>query len=161
MPDLKTLVTTAPLDPDQINAIQESFASDASSHARHALEGCIFGLKPIDAQTHVAVGEAYIAGNRLRLRAQEAIDLAGVTRPAANMVAWVTVLGSYATENIGTVTDENGVQHVLCVNDSIIVSLARGVDAADQASAVKPDAPTGAIVLCDIVLTPAGARSAA
>ena len=33
-----------------------------------ALEGCLFGLIPNEAQTHVQPGEAYVDGNRLRLR---------------------------------------------------------------------------------------------
>ena len=49
----------------------------SSSTAMHALEGCITGLTPTAAQTHVTPGEAYVSGNRLRLRTNRAIDLAG------------------------------------------------------------------------------------
>ena len=52
-------------------AQQTSFRSTAM----HALEGCITGLTPTAAQTHVQPGEAYVNGNRLRLRANRAIDL--------------------------------------------------------------------------------------
>ena len=152
MPDKKTFVDGASAVAEHIAAFQDAMQSDLSSHARHALDGCLFGLTPNTAQTHVQVGEAYVAGNRLRLRADEAIDLAGITRPTGTMVAWVTVLASYATANSLTVTDRMGVQHTLCIDDSIIISLSRGADAANQASAVKPTPPTGSIVLCDILL---------
>ena len=152
MPDLKTFVNGAEADAAHIAAFQTAMQSDLSSHARHALDGCLFGLAPNTAQTHVQVGEAYVAGNRLRLRADEAIDLAGITRPTGTMVAWVTVLASYATANSLTVTDDQGVQYTLCIDDSIIVSLSRGANAANEAAAVKPTPPTGSIVLCDILL---------
>ena len=117
----------------------------------HALEGCIAGLTPTAAQTHVTPGEAYVNGNRLRLRANRAIDLAGLTRPTGNRVAWVTVLASYTTESDMTVTDDHGTQHTLFQNDGIIISLSRGTDAS-QSAAVKPTIPEGSIALCDILL---------
>ena len=96
-----------------VNSIQNRAQSDLTSHAMHVLEGCIVGLTPTAAQTHVQPGEAYVGGNRLRLRANEAIDLAGLTRPTGNRVAWVTVLASYATAGSETVTDIDGTQHTL------------------------------------------------
>ena len=150
--DKKTFVNGPVLEADWLASFMEAAAGQFSSTARHALEGCIFGLTLNSAQTHVVVGEAYVAGNRLRLRANEAIDLAGVTRPTGTMVAWVTVLASYATANSLTVTDDQGVQHTLCIDDSIIISLSRGANAANKAAAVKPTAPTGSIVLRDVLL---------
>ena len=132
--------------------LRDAAADQMTSTAKHALEGCIFGLTPNAAQTHVQPGEAYVDGNRLRLRADEAIDIAGLTRPTGSMVAWVTVLASYATETSGTVTDDAGVQYVRLTNDSIIITLARGANAASEAAAVKPSIPNGSIVLCDILL---------
>ena len=64
----------------------------------------------------------------------------------------MTVLASYATAGSETVSDIDGVQHTLFVEDSIIISLSRGADANNEAAAVKPTAPTGSIVLCDILL---------
>ena len=132
--------------------LRDAAADQMTSTAKHALDGCIFGLSPTSAQTHVQIGEAYIDGNRLRLRANEAIDIAALTRPTGSMVAWVTVLASYTTEGSGTVTDDAGVQYVRITNDSIIITLSRGTDAATKAAAVKPSIPTGSIVLCDILL---------
>ena len=132
--------------------LRDAAADQMTSTAKHALDGCIFGLTPTSAQTHVQIGEAYIDGNRLRLRANEAIDIAGLTRPTGSMVAWVAVLASYTTETSGTVTDDAGVQYVRITNDSIIITLSRGTDAATKAAAVKPSIPTGSIVLCDILL---------
>ena len=132
--------------------LRDAAADQMTSTAKHALEGCIFGLTPTSAQTHVQIGEAYLDGNRLRLRADEAIDIAGLTRPTGSMVAWVTVLASYATETSGTVTDDAGVQYVRSTDDGITITLARGANAANQAAAVKPTPPTGSIVLCDILL---------
>ena len=132
--------------------LRDAAADQMTSTAKHALDGCIFGLSPTSAQTHVQIGEAYIDGNRLRLRANEAIDIAGLTRPTGSMVAWVAVLASYTTKTSGTVTDDAGVQYVRITNDSIIITLSRGVDAATKAAAVKPSIPTGSIVLCDILL---------
>ena len=63
----------------------------------------------------------------------------------------MTVLASYTTGNDMTVTDDQGVQHVLFVNDDIIISLSRGTDAS-QSAAVKPTIPEGSIALCDILL---------
>ena len=117
----------------------------------HALEGCIVGLTPNAAQTHVQPGEAYVGGNRLRLRANRAIDIAGLTRPTGNRVAWVTVLASYATDGSETITDLDGTQHTLFINDGIILSLSRGTDAS-QSAAVKPTIPDGSIALCDILV---------
>ena len=140
----KTTTVDGPKTPaSHVNSIQNRAQSDLSSHARHALEGCLFGLTPNAAQTHVQPGEAYIAGNRLRLRANEAIDIAGLTRPTGSMVAWVSVFASYATEGSETVSDIDGVQHTLFVDDSIIISLSRGANAANQASAVKPTPANG------------------
>ena len=154
----KTTTVDGPKTPaSHVNSIQNRAQSDFSSNARHSLEGCLFGLTPNSAQTHVQPGEAYVAGNRLRLRAAEAIDLAGLTRPTGSQVAWVTVLASYATANSETVSDINGVQYTLFVDDSIIISLARGANADSQAAAVKPTVPTGSIVLCDILLDAATA----
>ena len=68
------------------------------------------------------------------------------------MVAWVTILASYTTANSLTVTDKFGVQYTLCIDDAIIISLVRGANAANKAAAVKPTAPTGSIVLHDILL---------
>ena len=48
------------------------------------------------------------------------------------MVAWVTVLASYATETSGTVTDDAGVQYVRSTDDGIIITLARGANAANR-----------------------------
>ena len=132
--------------------LRDAAADQMTSTAKHALDGCIFGLSPTSAQTHVQIGEAYLNGNRLRLRADEAIDIAALTRPTGSMVAWVTVLASYTTEGSGTVTDDAGVQYVRITNDSIIITLARGANAANEAAAVKPSIPTGSIVLCDILL---------
>ena len=102
----KTTTVDGPKTPaSHVNSIQNRAQSDFSSNARHSLEGCLFGLTPNSAQTHVQPGEAYVAGNRLRLRAAEAIDLAGLTRPTGSQVAWVTVLASYATANSETVSD--------------------------------------------------------
>ena len=134
-----------------LEKFKDGAADQFSSTARHALEGCISGLTPTAAQTHVTPGEAYVSGNRLRLRANEAIDLAGLTRPTGNRVAWVTVLASYTTDSDMTVTDEFGVQHILFQNDGIIISLSRGTDA-NQSAAVKPSIPDGSIALCDILL---------
>ena len=132
--------------------LRDAAADQMTSTAKHALDGCIFGLTPTSAQTHVQLGEAYVDGNRLRLRADEAIDIAGLTRPTGSMVAWVTVLASYATDTSGTVTDDAGIQYVRLTNDGIIINLSRGTDAATKAAAVKPSIPTGSIVLCDILL---------
>ena len=132
--------------------LRDAAADQMTSTAKHALDGCIFGLTPTSAQTHVQLGEAYVDGNRLRLRADEAIDIAGLTRPTGSMVAWVTVLASYATDKSGTVTDDAGIQYVRLTNDGIIITLSRGTDAATKAAAVKPTIPTGSIVLCDILL---------
>ena len=134
-----------------LEKFKDGAADQLSSTAMHALEGCITGLTPNAAQTHVTPGEAYVNGNRLRLRANEAIGLAGLTRPTGNRVAWVTVLASYTTESDMTVTDDQGVQHVLFQNDGIIISLLRGTDAS-QSAAVKPTIPEGSIALCDILL---------
>ena len=75
----------------------------------------------------------------------------GLTRPTGNRVAWVTVLASYATAGSETVTDIDGTQHTLFINDGIIISLSRGTDAS-QSAAVKPTIPAGSIALCDILL---------
>ena len=150
--DTKTIVDGPLIPAAWIHQIQTSAQSDFSSHARGALEGCLFGLTPNAAQTHVQEGEAYIAGNRLRLRAYHAIGLAGLTRPTGSQVAWVAVEASYATAGSLTVTDLDLVQHTLCVDDGIIIALSRGADAANRAAAVKPTTPTGSIVLCDILL---------
>ena len=150
--DKKTFVSGPVLEADWLATFMAAAADQFSSTARHAMEGCIFGLTLNSAQTHVVVGEAYVRGNRLRLRANEAIDLAGVARPTGTMVVWVTVLASYAAANSLTVTDDQGVQHTLCIDDSIIISLSRGSDAADEDAAVKPTAPDGSIVLRDILL---------
>ena len=81
----KTTTVDGPKTPaSHVNSIQNRAQSDLSSHARHALEGCLFGLTPNPAQTHVQPGEAYVAGNRLRLREDEAIDIAGLTRPTGS-----------------------------------------------------------------------------
>ena len=74
-------------------AQQTSSSSTRCTPSKAALSG----LTPTAAQTHVQPGEAYVNGNRLRLRANRAIDLAGLTRPTGNRVAWVTVLASYTT----------------------------------------------------------------
>ena len=150
--DLKTFVNGPTADADHVAAMQAAAADQMSSTAKHALDGCIFGLSPTSAQTHVQIGEAYIDGNRLRLRANEAIDIGALTRPTGTMVAWVTVLASYATEATDTITDEDGVQYTLCTDDSISISLSRGVNAASKSAAVKPAIPSGSIVLCDILL---------
>ena len=150
--DKKTFVTGPTLKAEWLRDFTDAAADQLSSTARHALDGCVFGLTPTAAQTHVQEGEAYIGGNRLRLRANHAIDIAGLTRPTGTQVAWVTVLASYTTDGNLTVTDDQGVQHVLCVDDGIIISLSRGADAANKAAAVKPSVPTGSIVLCDILL---------
>ena len=60
MPDRKTFVNGPVADALQIAAFQAAMQSDLSSHARHALEGCLFGLVPNSAQTHVQPGEAYV-----------------------------------------------------------------------------------------------------
>ena len=149
----KTTTVDGPKTPaSHVNSIQNRAQSDLSSHAIHALEGCLFGLTPNAAQTHVQPGEAYLAGNRLRLRTAEAIDLAGLTRPTGSRVAWVSVFASYATAGSETVTDLDQVQHTLFINDGIIITVTRGADANNQAAAVKPSIPTGSIVLCDILL---------
>ena len=64
----------------------------------------------------------------------------------------MTVLASYTTDSDMTVTDDQGVQHVLFVRTTgIIISLSRGTDAS-QSAAVKPTIPDGSIALCDILL---------
>ena len=79
--DTKTIVDGPLIPAEWIHQIQTSAQSDFSSHAQHALDGCLFGLTPNAAQTHVQPGEAYKDGNRLRLRAAHALDLASITRP--------------------------------------------------------------------------------
>ena len=150
--DTKTIVDGPLIPAEWIHQIQTSAQSDLSSHAQHALDGCLFGLTPNSAQTHVQPGEAYVDGNRLRLRAAHAIDLAGLTRPTGTMVAWVSVFAAYATDGSLTVTDLDQVQHTLCVDDGIIISVSRGADAASESAAVKPTIPAGNIVLCDMLL---------
>ena len=155
--DRKTIVDGPKTPAAWVTDTFDGAADDLNSHARHALDGCLSGLILNAAQTHVQPGEAFLSGNRLRLRAAEAVDLAGVTRPTGTDVAWVAVLASYATDGSQTVTDRDGVQHVLCVNDGIRITLSRGVDAASQSAAVKPTVPVGAIVLLDLLLDAATA----
>ena len=150
--DRKTLVDGPKVPAAWVGDGFDAVADQLSSTARHALGGCVFGLTPDLTTSTVRPGEAYHEGNRLRLRAAEDIDIAGLTRPSGSEVAWVAIFASYATDGSLTVTDNQGVQHVLCVNDGIVISVERGIDAADRASAIKPAIPSGSIVLCDILL---------
>ena len=155
--DQLTVVNGPVYDANYGSDPQEAAASDLKSHAEHILPGCGAGLIPSLANSNVSPGEAYHQGNRMRLRTAESIDLAGITRPAANRVAWVAVTASYTTTGSETVTDDQGAQHTFRVRDGIVLGLSRGADAADKSAAVRPDPPTGAIVLCDVLFDPATA----
>ena len=150
--DRKTLTDGPKVPASWVGDQFDATADDLHSHARQSLGGCISGLLPNLATEMVSVGEAYFNGDRLRLNAAAAIDVAGVTRPTGTEVAWLAVLASYTTAGTDTVTDREGVTYTLCIDDSIIIALSRGVDAANEAAAVRPAPPEGSIVLCDILL---------
>ena len=150
--DIRTTVNGPTAEAEDWTDPQDAAEDQLSSTARHALEGCIFGLTPDLSDETIRPGEAYIDGNRLRLREAEDIDIAGLTRPTGTMVAWVAIFASYTTASSGTVTDDQGVQHVRHQRDSIVVTVTRGVNAASESAAVKPAVPSGSIVLCDVLL---------
>lgn len=136
---------------DDWNHNLDAAADDLRSQARYGHEGCISGLAVDRSASVVTPGEAYVDGQRIRVRSAAPIDLAGVARPASGQFAWVAVAASYATETSGTLTDANGVQHDELVSDAATIRVVRGADAASANAAVRPAVRYGEIVLSDIL----------
>ena len=154
--DLRNSPDAAQAESGDWEDLRDAAADQMTSTAKHALGGCLFGLTPDLSDETIRPGEAYLDGNRLRLREAADIDIAGLTRPTGTMVAWVSIFGAYTTETEGTVvgTAPGGgtAQYVRHTRDAIIITVTRGVDAASESAAVKPAVPDGSIVLCDVLL---------
>ena len=88
----------------------------------------------------ISAGRGYDAeGRHIGLSAALAVDLSTVTRPGAGMVRWVSVALRWVREGSDDVYDRNNVRHDRYQLESAQAVLTAGAEAADAASAARPD----------------------